>query len=305
MRARPTRHPVGDGEISNVLRIGIPKGSLQDATISLFKKAGFSFAVSSRSYFPQVDDPELEATLLRAQEIPRYVAEGVLDAGLTGWDNVVECDVDVVDMAELVYSKATSRPYKWVLAVPEDSPIRTVQDLEGKRIATELVNVTRRYLEKHGVNAHVEFSWGATEVKVPSLVDAIVEGTETGSTLRAHRLRVVDTLLESTTRWIADRQAYADPWKREKMENLILLLRGALDAEGLVGLKMNVARTSLDGVLALLPAMRRPTISALADAEWVALETIIPEREARDLIPQLKRAGAEGFVEYPLLKVIA
>ncbi len=296
---------VGDGEISNVLRIGIPKGSLQDATISLFKKAGFSFAVSSRSYFPQVDDPELEATLLRAQEIPRYVAEGVLDAGLTGWDNVVECDVDVVDMAELVYSKATSRPYKWVLAVPEDSPIRTVQDLEGKRIATELVNVTRRYLEKHGVNAHVEFSWGATEVKVPSLVDAIVEGTETGSTLRAHRLRVVDTLLESTTRWIADRQAYADPWKRQKMENLILLLRGALDAEGLVGLKMNVARTSLDGVLALLPAMRRPTISALAEAEWVALETIIPEREARDLIPQLKRAGAEGFVEYPLLKVIA
>ena len=233
------------------------------------------------------------------------MAEGVLDAGLTGWDNVVECDVDVVDMAELVYSKATSRPYKWVLAVPEDSPIQTVQDLEGKRIATELVNVTRRYLQKHGVSAQVEFSWGATEVKVPSLVDAIVEGTETGSTLRAHRLRVVDTLLESTTRWIADKQAYADPWKREKMENLILLLRGALDADGLVGLKMNVARATLDAVLGLLPAMRRPTISALADAEWVALETILPEREARDLIPRLKRAGAEGFVEYPLLKVIA
>lgn len=287
-----------------MLRLGIPKGSLQDATLSLFKKAGFSFSVSSRSYFPQVDDPELEATLLRAQEIPRYVAEGVLDAGLTGWDNVVECDVDVVDMAELVYSKATSRPYKWVLAVPEDSPIRTVQDLEGKRIATELVNVTRRYLERHGVHATVEFSWGATEVKVPYLVDAIVEGTETGSTLRAHRLRVVDTLLESTTRWIASREAHEDEWKRQKMESVILLLRGALDAEGLVGLKMNVSRAALPGVLALLPAMKRPTISTLSEEDWVAVETILPEKTARDLIPQLKRAGAEGFVEFPLLKVI-
>jgi len=287
-----------------VLRIGIPKGSLQEATLGLFKKAGFSFSVNSRSYYPQVDDPELEATLLRAQEIPRYVAEGVLDAGLTGWDNVVECGVDVVDMAELVYSKASTRPYRWVLAVPEDSEIRTIQDLEGKRIATELVNVTRGFLASHGVTAHVEFSWGATEVKVPYLVDAIVEGTETGSTLRAHRLKELATLLESTTRWIANRESHADAWKRRKMENVVLLLQGALAADGMVGLKMNVARGDLEAVLALLPAMKRPTISPLADGEWVAVETILTERAARDLIPQLKRAGAEGFVEYPLLKVI-
>jgi ATP phosphoribosyltransferase len=260
--------------------------------------------VSSRSYYAEADDPELAATLLRAQEIPRYVAEGILDGGLTGWDNVVESAVDVVDMAELVYSKATSRPYRWVLAVPEDSGIRTVKDLEGKRIATELVGVTRRYLEQKGVNAHVEFSWGATEVKVPDLVDAIVEGTETGGTLRAHRLKIIDTLLESTPRWIANHASHEDKWKRQKMENIILLLRGALDAEGMVGLKMNVSRADLDAVLTLLPAMKRPTISALADAEWVAVETMLPEREARDLIPRLKRAGAEGFVEYPLLKVI-
>lgn len=287
-----------------VLRLGIPKGSLQDATISLFKRAGFTFQVSSRSYYPQVDDPEIEATLLRAQEIPRYVAEGVLDAGLTGWDNVVESGVDVVDVAELIYSKATSKPYRWVLAVPEDSGINSVKDLEGKRIATELVNVTRNYLARHGVQATVEFSWGATEVKVPQLVDAIVEGTETGSTLRAHRLRILDTLLESTTRWIANHASYQDEWKRRKMENVILLLRGALDAEGMVGLKMNVSRAHLDNVLSLLPAMKRPTISGLADADWVAVEVILPERAARDLLPQLKRAGAEGFVEYPLLKVI-
>lgn len=251
-----------------------------------------------------MDDPEIDATLLRAQEIPRYVAEGILDAGLTGWDNVVESGVDVQDVAELTYSKATSRPYRWVLAVPEDSPIHTVRDLEGKRIATELVNVTRAYLARHNVRAHVEFSWGATEVKVPHLVDAIVEGTETGSTLRAHRLKVLDTLLESTPRWIANHASYADEWKRTKMENIILLLRGALDAEGMVGLKMNVARQDLEAVLGLLPAMKRPTVSPLADAAWVALETILPEREARDLLPALKRAGAEGFVEYPLLKVI-
>ncbi len=291
-------------ETSNVLRIGIPKGSLQEATLGLFRRAGFTFAVDSRSYYPRVDDPELKPTLLRAQEIPRYVAEGILDAGLTGWDNVVECEVDVEDVAELVYSKATSRPYRWVLAVPEDSPIQTVHDLQGKRISTELLNVTRRYLERHGVTAHVEFSWGATEVKVPDLVDAIVEGTETGSTLRAHRLRIVDTLLESTPRWIANRQSFQDPWKRQKMENIVLLLRGALDAEGMVGLKMNVGRENLDAILRLLPAMKRPTVSPLSDAEWVALETILPEKTVRDLLPELKRAGAEGFVEYPLLKVI-
>lgn len=298
---RPDRR---EAAISRVLRIGIPKGSLQEATLSLFRRAGFTFSVSSRSYYPQVDDPELEATLLRAQEIPRYVSEGILDAGLTGWDYVVEAGVDLVDVAELVYSKATTRPYRWVLAVPEESGIDSVKELEGKRIATELVSVTRRYLESHGVNASVEFSWGATEVKVPHLVDAIVEGTETGSTLRAHRLKILDTLLESTPRWIANRQSYTDDWKRQKMENLVLLLKGALDAEGMVGLKMNVPRGRLQAVLEVLPAMKRPTIAALSDEDWVAVETILPERTARDLLPQLKRAGAEGFVEYPLLKVI-
>jgi ATP phosphoribosyltransferase len=216
----------------------------------------------------------------------------------------MEAEADLVEMAELVYSRASSRPYRWVLAVPEDSAIQSVQDLQGKRIATELVGVTRRYLERHGVQANVEFSWGATEIKVPDLVDAIVEGTETGSTLRAHRLRVVDTLLESTTRWVANHASHADPWKRQKMENLILLLRGALDAEGMVGLKMNAPRASLETLIGLLPAMKRPTISALADPEWVAVETILPETVARDLVPQLKRAGAEGLVEYPLLKLI-
>ncbi len=262
------------------------------------------FRVDGRSDYPRSDDPELEATLLRAQEIPRYVAEGVLDAGLTGYDNVVECGVDVVEVAELVYSKSTAAPYRWVLAVPEDSPVRGVRDLQGKRIATELVNVTRRYLERHGVQATVEFSWGATEVKAPYLVDAIVEGTETGSTLRTHRLRIVDTLLESTPRWIANREAHLDPWKREKMENVALLLQGALAAEGMVGLKLNAPRAGLDRIIGLLPAMKRPTISPLADGDWVAVEAILPERIARDLIPQLKRAGGEGFVEYPLNKVI-
>jgi ATP phosphoribosyltransferase len=277
---------------------------MEQSTLALFRRAGYTFSVKSRSYHLDVDDPELAAILVRPQEIPRYVAEGLLDGGLTGLDNVLEAEVDIVDMAELVYSRATSKPYRWVLAVPEDSEIRSVQDLQGKRIATELVGVTRRYLERHGIRAHVEFSWGATEIKVPDLVDAIVEGTETGSTLRAHRLRIVDTLVESTTRWVANRQSCQDPWKRQKMENMILLLRGALDAEGMVGLKMNAPRASLEAIIGLLPAMKRPTISALADAEWVAIETILPETNSRDLVPQLKRAGAEGFVEYPLLKVI-
>jgi ATP phosphoribosyltransferase len=291
----------GEGKL---LRIGIPKGSLQQATLDLFRRAGYAFGVDSRSYYLRTDDPELEATLLRAQEIPRYVAEGVLDAGLTGYDNVVDSGVEVVEVAELTYSKSTARPYRWVLAVPEDSPVQSPQDLQGKRIATELVNLTRRYLERHGVQATVEFSWGATEIKAPYLVDAIVEGTETGSTLRSHRLRIVDTLLESTPRWVANPTAYGDGWKREKMENLALLLRGALDAEGMVGLKMNVPRSRLEAIVGLLPAMKRPTISALADEEWVAVETILTERVVRDLLPRLKRAGAEGFVEYPLNKVI-
>jgi ATP phosphoribosyltransferase len=288
----------------NLLRIGIPKGTLQEFTLRLFRKAGYVISVDGRSYFPRTDDPELQTMLLRPQEIPLYVAQGVLDAGLAGYDNIVESEAEVVEVAELIYSKATANPYRWVLAVPEGSPIRGPQDLEGMRIATEMVNLTRRYLERHNVRATVQFSHGATEVKVPHLADAIVEGTETGSTLRAHRLQVIDTLLESTTRWIANREAYADPWKREKMESVAMLLQGALASEGMVGLKMNAPRAQLETILAVLPAMKRPTISALADEQWVAVETILPERIVRDLIPQLKRAGAEGLVEYPLNKVI-
>ena len=289
---------------TNKLRIGVPKGSLQDATFALFKKAGWEFKVSSRSYQPIVDDVEIEPVLLRAQEIPRYVDAGVLDAGITGWDNVVECEADVHQVAELIYSKATSRPYRWVLAVPNNSEIAGPKDLQGKRIATELVNVTKRYLEKNGVTAHVEFSWGATEVKVPDLVDAIVEGTETGSTLAAHGLKIVDTLLESTTRLIAHKPSWEDPWKRHKLENIAMLLQAALDADSLVGLKMNVPRAALNEIIQNLPALRRPTISPLSDEDWVALETIIPEKTVRDIIPELKRAGATGLVEYPLNKVI-
>ncbi len=286
------------------LRIGMPKGSLQDATFALFKKAGWDFRVSTRSYQPVVDDDELDPVLLRAQEIPRYVAMGVLDCGLTGHDNVVESEANVYEVSELIYSKATSRPYRWVLAVPHASSIAGPKDLQGKHIATELVNVTKRYLERHGVSAHVEFSWGATEVKVPDLVDAIVEGTETGSTLAAHGLKIVDTLLESTTRLIANHGAWDDDWKRTKMENLQLLLQGALDADTLVGLKMNVAKSNLEAVTHLLSALRKPTVSPLGEDGWVALETIIPEKTVRDILPALRRAGAQGLVEYPLNKVI-
>ncbi len=286
------------------LRIGMPKGSLQDATFGLFKKAGWDFRVSTRSYQPVVDDDELEPVLLRAQEIPKYVAAGVLDIGLTGHDNVVESEADVLEVAELIYSKATSRPYRWVLAVPQNSAIKGPKDLEGKRIATELVTVTKRYLERNNVNAHVEFSWGATEVKVPDLVDAIVEGTETGSTLAAHGLVIIDTLLESTTRLIANKVSWEDPWKRRKAENIALLLQGALDADALVGLKMNVEKINLAEVTRLLSSLRQPTISPLDEEGWVALETIIPEKTVRDILPELRRAGAQGLVEYPLNKVI-
>lgn len=282
----------------------MPKGSLQDATFGLFKKAGWDFRVSTRSYQPVVDDDELDPVLLRAQEIPRYVAAGVLDVGLTGHDNVMESAADVHEVSELVYSKATSRPYRWVLAVPNESAIRTAKDLQGKRIATEMVNLTRRYLDKHGVTADVEFSWGATEVKVPDLVDAIVEGTETGSTLAAHGLKIVDTLLESTTRLIANHGAWQDEWKRRKIENIALLLQGALDADNLVGLKMNLHKDSLPAVSRLLSSLRKPTVSPLDEDGWVALETIIPEKTVRDILPELRRAGAQGLVEYPLNKVI-
>ncbi|BDI28165.1 ATP phosphoribosyltransferase [Capsulimonas corticalis] len=295
-----------DGKLSTVtkLRIGVPKGSLQEATFALFKKAGWDFRVSTRSYQPVVDDDELEPVLLRAQEIPRYVAMGVLDVGLTGHDNVIESEADVYEVSELIYSKATSRPYRWVLAVPNNSPISGPKDLQGKRIATELVNVTKRYLEKHGVTAHVEFSWGATEVKVPDLVDAIVEGTETGSTLAAHGLKIVDTLLESTTRLVANKESWQDDWKQRKIENIALLLQGALDAETLVGLKMNVSKENLDAVIKLLSSLRKPTISPLEEDGWVALETIIPEKTVRHIVPELRRNGAQGLVEYPLNKVI-
>lgn len=286
------------------LRIAVPKGSLQEATFGLFKKAGWDFRVGSRSYTPTVNDDEIEATLLRAQEIARYVEAGVLDVGITGYDNVRECEADVHEVCELVYSKATTRPYKWVLAVPKDSPIKCARDLEGKRVATELVNVTKRYFEDNGVNVHVEFSWGATEVKVPGLVDAIVEGTETGSTLKAHGLEIIDTLLESTTRLIANKDAWQDDWKRQKIENIAMLLQAALTAEGLVGLKMNVPRDVLDQVVSELPSLKNPTLSPLSDANWVAAEIIVEENLVRELIPRLKRAGASGIVEYPLNKVI-
>jgi len=287
-----------------VLKIALPKGSLQEATFALLKRAGWDFRVSSRSYHPTCDDPEVEATLLRAQEIARYVEMGVLDVGITGYDNVRECDADVHEVCELLYSKATTKPYRWVLAAPKDSGITGPNDLEGKRVATELVNVTKRYFQEHGVNVHVEFSWGATEVKVPELVDAIVEGTETGSTLKAHGLEIIDTLLVSTTRLIANKQAWRDPQKRHKIENIAMLLQAALNADGLVGLKMNVPREKLDAVLSELPSLKNPTLSPLADDKWVAAEIIVEEKTVRELIPNLVRAGASGIVEYPLNKVI-
>ncbi len=287
-----------------VLKLGIPKGSLQDSTVKLFAKAGYRIVVSERSYTPAIDDPQIECLMFRAQEMARYVERGVMDCGLTGKDWIVENDADVYEVEELVYSKATNRRFRWVLAVPENSPIQSVKDLEGKRIATELVQATKRYLQRNGVNAEVEYSWGATEIKAPHLVDAIVEGTETGSSLRANRLRIVDTVVESSTRLIANHAAWADPWKREKIENLALLLKGALEAEVKVGLKMNVPRARLDEVTSQLPSLHTPTISSQTDPDWVALEIIADATAVRDLIPGLKKAGAEGIIEYPLNKVI-
>lgn len=287
-----------------ILKLGLPKGSLQESTFSLFKKAGYGFSVSSRSYFPSTDDKELEAMLVRAQEIARYVEEGIFDAGLTGKDWILENDADVHEVMDLCYSKQSMRPCRWVLAVPEDSPVKSVKDLEGKHIATEAVKMTQAYLEKNGVQAEVEFSWGATEVKTPDLVDAIVEITETGSSLRANKLRIVDELLVTTPRLIANRSSWEDPWKRRKIENMALLLEGALNAEGRVGLKLNCPREGLDKVLGILPSMKNPTISRLSDDEWVAVETILLETEVRSIIPELKEAGARDIIEYPLNKVI-
>ena len=286
------------------LKLGIPKGSLQDSTVELFAKAGWRISVNSRSYYPGIDDPEIECMMVRAQEMARYVENGALDAGLTGKDWILETGADVEEVAELVYSKTSLGRVRWVLAVAEDSTIQTVRDLEGKVIATEAVKLTENYLARNSVKARVEFSWGATEVKVPQLADAIVEVTETGSSLRANHLRVVDTLLESATWFIANRGAWNDPWKREKIENIVLLLDGAIKAYTRVGLMLNVRREDLDKVLAALPALRNPTISQLSDSDWVAINTIIEEKTVRQLIPKLKAAGAEGIVEYPLNKVV-
>ncbi len=286
------------------LRLGLPKGSLQQRTFDLLARAGYQCSVGSRSYYPTMDDPEIEPVLMRAQEIPRYVAAGALDAGLSGLDWIIETEADVVQVCDLVYSKTSRRPARWVVAVAQDSPIESPKDLQGKRIATEVVTVTRKYLAEREVEAEVEFSWGATEVKVPEMVDAIVELTETGSSLAANNLRILDTVLETNTKLIASRESWADSWKREKIETLAMLLQGALVAAEKVGLKMNVSRADLDKIIALIPALRQPTISALTNDDWVAVETVLDEREARDLIPELRKAGAEGIVEYPLNKVI-
>ncbi len=288
----------------SVLKLGIPKGSLQDATVDLLARAGWKVTLSSRSYVPAIDDAEIDCLLVRAQEMARYVESGALDAGITGHDWVVETNADVLELAELVYAKQRLARVKWVLAVPEDSAIRTPRDLEGKTIATEVVHITQEYLARHGVKARVEFSWGATEVKVPQLADAIVEVTETGSSLRAHRLRILETVLESSTVFIMNRKAAEDHAKREKAENVVLMMQGAIAAATRVGLMLNVRQEDLAGVLAVLPALKNPTISALSDSDWVAVNTIIEEAVVRQILPKLKAAKAQGIVEYPLNKIV-
>ena len=296
--------------MSNTLKLGIPKGSLQEATIHLFARAGFNIYASARSYFPAIDDPDIDCMLIRAQEMARYVADGVLDGGLTGQDWIAEhaaangATEGVTALADLIYAKQSFGKVRWVLAVPEESRYQSARDLEGATIATELVRVTQAYFSRQGVNVNVEFSWGATEVKAPRLADAIVEVTETGSSLRANRLRIIDTVLESNTQLIANPQALADPWKRTKLENIALLLKAAIEAQGRVGIMLNIRRADLAAVLALLPALQRPTISPLSDDDWVAINTIIEERTVRDLIPRLKAARAQGIVEYPLNKIV-
>jgi ATP phosphoribosyltransferase len=288
----------------NRLKLGMPKGSLQEASLQLFRRAGYEIGVNPRSYFPSIDDDEIECMLIRAQEMARYVEDGILDAGLTGKDWIQENEANVVEVADLVYAKQTFGKVRWVLAVPEKSPFQSVKDLEGKIIATELVGVTRRYLAQNGVKAKVEFSWGATEVKPPVLADAIVEVTETGSSLRANGLRIVDTVLESNTKFIAHPTAWENSWKRQKIQTLIMLLQGAIEAAGKVGLMLNVRRTDLENVLSVLPALKRPTVSNLSDADWVAVNTVIEERTVREIIPRLKAARAQGIVEYPLNKIV-
>jgi ATP phosphoribosyltransferase len=286
------------------LKLGIPKGSLENATVDLFRRAGFQITVSSRSYFPAIDDPEIECMLIRAQEMARYVEDGVLDAGLTGRDWVEENEAQVQTVADLIYAKQSFGKVRWVLAVPESSPVKTVKDLEGKIIATELVAATERYLKSHGVTAKVEFSWGATEVKPPELADAIVEVTETGSSLRANKLRIVETVMESNTQLIANVNSWKDSWKRRKLEDMRMLLEGAINALGKVGLMLNVEKKNLESVLGVLPALKKPTISPLSDGDWLALNTILDEATVRTIIPRLKEAGAQGIVEYPLNKIV-
>jgi len=289
---------------TKVLRLGIPAGSLQEATGDLFRRAGYGIKFSSRSYYPEIDDTEITCLLIRAQEMARYVEQGVLDAGITGYDWILENDADVHEICELMFSKVSRRPVRWVLCVPNDSPVKSVHDLRGKRIATEVVGLTKRYFAKHGVEAEIEFSWGATEVKPPELADAIVEVTETGSSLRANNLRIVDELLQSTTRFIANHEAYHDEWKRAKIDNLALMLQSCLAAEGKVGLMMNVHRTDLAKVLAVLPALQKPTVASLSDPDWVDVNTIVDESFVRVIVPQLKAAGARGIVEYTISKII-
>jgi len=286
------------------LKLGIPKGSLQDTTVKLFKKAGFNVNISSRSYFPSIDDNEIEAVLFRAQEMSRYVESGVIDCGITGRDWVLENNSKVTSLAELIYAKQSLKPVKWVIAVPEASKIRKIKDLKNKRIATELVNVTKAFLKKKGVKADVEFSWGATEAKTKMGVDAIVEVTETGTSLRANGLKIIGTVCESTTQFVVNKKALQNPWKRKKIEKIIMLLQGAILAEQKVGLKMNVFKGNLDKILKILPAMKKPTISALSQEGWYSIETIVDEQVVKEIIPSLKKAGAEGIIEYPLNKVI-
>lgn len=287
-----------------LIKLGIPAGSLQEATAELFKKAGYTIKFQSRSYYPEIDDPEIECMLIRAQEMARYVQQGILDAGITGFDWVFETQADVHEICELMFSKVSRRPVRWVLCVPNNSPVQSVKDLEGKRIATEAVGLTKHYLAKHGVNATVEFSWGATEVKPPRLADAIVEVTETGNSLRANDLRIVDEVLQSTTRFISNKTSWEDGAKRDKLESIALMLRSCLAAESKVGLMMNVHRTNLELVLRQLPALQKPTVAPLSDPEWVDINTIVDESYVRHIIPQLKAAGARGIVEYPISKII-
>ncbi len=288
----------------NKLKLGLPKGSLQETTIELFKKAGIRIYTEQRSYKPYCDDEEVDITLVRAQEIPKYVEQGVFDCGITGYDWVLETNAKVKEICELVYSKSGFRPVRWVVAVNEDSPIKSITQLKGKRIATELVNYVKKYFKEKNIPVEVEFSWGATEVKVPTLVDAIVELTETGASLKANKLRVIDEVLVSTTRFIANKNSLKDHWKKEKIENIALLLQSALNAEGMVGLKMNAKKSDLEKILKILPALKNPTISNLTDPEWIALEVVLEEKKVKEILPKLKRAGAQGIIEYPLNKIV-